>query len=122
MDAGLLQEKALVNWNCAGGDPYPMEKNLREIPMFAVFPERGLALPTSDFFWGMLDFYKIEHVHLNPNLPHLCLCPFLRSFSGHQAALGALPQAFHLKPQPNAKMPHAVGGAGIQMLLKAKEQ
>ena len=67
VDAGLLQDKVLINWNCAGGDPYPMEKNPSEIPMFAVFPERGLALSTSDFFWGMLDFYKIEHVHLNPN-------------------------------------------------------
>ena len=26
VDDGLLQEKVLVNWNCAGGDPYPMEK------------------------------------------------------------------------------------------------
>ena len=35
--------------------------------MFARFAERGLALPASDFFRGLLDYYKLEHVHLNPN-------------------------------------------------------
>ena len=44
-----------------------MEKNLDEIPMFAHFVERGLTLPSSNFFRGMLDYYKIEHVHLNSN-------------------------------------------------------
>ena len=67
VEAGLLQKKELVSWNVFTGDPYPMEKNPHEIPMFSLFVERGLALPTSDFFRGMLDYYKIEHVHLNPN-------------------------------------------------------
>jgi hypothetical protein len=35
-------------------DPYPMEKNPDEIPMFARFAERGLSLPASDFFKGLL--------------------------------------------------------------------
>jgi hypothetical protein len=46
---------------------YPMEKNLDEIPMFARFVERGLALPASDFFKGLLDYYGIEYLDLNPN-------------------------------------------------------
>jgi hypothetical protein len=37
-------------WRAAAGDPYPMEKNPDEVPMFARFVERGLALPESDFF------------------------------------------------------------------------
>jgi hypothetical protein len=46
-------------WRTATGDPYPMKKNLDEIPMFTRFVERGLALPTSDFFKGMLRYYDI---------------------------------------------------------------
>jgi hypothetical protein len=44
-----------------------MEKNPDEIPMFARFVERELALPTSDFFKGFLDYYGIEYLNLNPN-------------------------------------------------------
>jgi hypothetical protein len=44
-----------------------MEKNPDEILMFSRFVERGLALHTRDFFKGMLQFYGIEYVNLNPN-------------------------------------------------------
>jgi hypothetical protein len=40
---GFLWEKEMDMWHAAAGDPYPMEKNLNEIPMFAWFVERGLA-------------------------------------------------------------------------------
>jgi hypothetical protein len=35
--------------------------------MFARFVEHGLALPTSKFFKGMLRYYGIEYLNLNPN-------------------------------------------------------
>jgi hypothetical protein len=35
--------------------------------MFAQFVERGLALSASDFFKGMLRYYGIEYLNLNPN-------------------------------------------------------
>jgi hypothetical protein len=54
-------------WRAAAGDPYPMEKNPDEVPMFARFVERGLALPASDFFKGLLKYYGIEYLNLNPN-------------------------------------------------------
>jgi hypothetical protein len=44
-----------------------MEKKHDEIPMFARFVERGLALPVSDFFKGLLDYYGIKYLNLNPN-------------------------------------------------------
>jgi hypothetical protein len=66
-------------WRPAAGDPYPMEKNPDEIPIFARFVERGLAVPTSDFFKGLLWYYDIEYLNLNPNrifhvsvFVHLC--------------------------------------------------
>jgi hypothetical protein len=44
-----------------------MEKNPDEVPMFARFVERGLALPVSDFFKGLLKYYGIQYLNLNPN-------------------------------------------------------
>jgi hypothetical protein len=44
-----------------------MEKNPDEISMFTKFVKRGLALPTSDFFKGLLRYYNIEYLNLNPN-------------------------------------------------------
>jgi hypothetical protein len=67
LNSGFLQEKEVDMWRAAAGDPYPMEKNPDEIPMFAQFAERGLSLPASDFFKGLLGYYGIEYLNLNPN-------------------------------------------------------
>jgi hypothetical protein len=67
VNSSFLLEKEVDMWRAAAGDPYPMEKNPDEIPMFARFVERGLALPASDFFKGLLDYYGIEYLNLTPN-------------------------------------------------------
>jgi hypothetical protein len=67
VNSGFLQEKEMDMWCTAVGDPYPMEKNSDEIPMFARFVERGLALSVSDFFKGLLKYYGIEYLNLNPS-------------------------------------------------------
>jgi hypothetical protein len=54
LNSGFLREKEVDMWRAAAGDPYPMEKNPDEIPMFAWFAEHGLSLPTSDFFKRLL--------------------------------------------------------------------
>jgi hypothetical protein len=43
--SGFLREKEMDMWRAAAGDPYPMEKNPDEVPMFAQFVERGVAVP-----------------------------------------------------------------------------
>jgi hypothetical protein len=63
---GLLQDKNLVNWHPSFRDPFPME-NIEEIVTFYHFAERGLALPSSSFFRGLLYYYGLELHHLNPN-------------------------------------------------------
>jgi hypothetical protein len=67
VNRGFLREKEMDMWRAAAGDPYPMEKNPDEIPMFARFVECGLPLPASDFFKGLLKYYDIEYLNLNPN-------------------------------------------------------
>jgi hypothetical protein len=56
LNSGFIREKEVDMWRAATGDPYPMEKAEDEIPMFARFVERGLALPASDFFKGLLGY------------------------------------------------------------------
>jgi hypothetical protein len=79
LNSGFLREKEVDMWRAAAGDPYPMEKNPNEIPIFARFVERRLALPASDFFKGLLKYYGIEYLNVNPNkifhvsvFVHLC--------------------------------------------------
>jgi hypothetical protein len=67
VNSGFLWEKEMDLWRATAGDPHPMEKNPDEIPMFARFAERGLTLPASDFFKGLLRYYGIEYLNLNPN-------------------------------------------------------
>jgi hypothetical protein len=79
VNSGFLREKEMEMWRTTAGDLYPMEKNPNEVPMFARFVERGLAFPTSDFFKGLLKYYSIKYLNLNPNgifhvyvFVHLC--------------------------------------------------
>jgi hypothetical protein len=67
VNSGFLREKEMDMWRATAGDLYPIKKNPDEIPMFARFVERGLALLASDFFKGLLKYYGIEYLNLNPN-------------------------------------------------------
>jgi hypothetical protein len=59
--------KRLVDeWNPTTGDKRPYEK-AEEIVLFQYFVERGLALPTSNFFCSLLFDYGIQLPHINPN-------------------------------------------------------
>jgi hypothetical protein len=68
LNSGFLREKEVDMWRAAAGDLYSMEKNPDKIPKFARFAERGLSLPTSDFFKGLMGYYGIEYLNLNPNV------------------------------------------------------
>jgi hypothetical protein len=79
LNSGFLHEEEVDMWRATAGDPYPMEKNPVEIPMFARFAESGLSLPVSEFFKGLTGYYDIEYLNLNPNgifhtavLVHFC--------------------------------------------------
>jgi hypothetical protein len=67
LNSRFIREKEVDMWRAAAGDPYPMEKNEDEIPMFMRFTERGLSLSTSNFFKGLMGHYGVEYLNLNPN-------------------------------------------------------
>jgi hypothetical protein len=121
---GFLREKEMDMWHAAVGDPYPMEKNPNEIPMFARFVECGLALLASDFFKGLLKYYGIEYLNLNPNgIFHISVfVHFCEAFVGIKPHWVLFRKFFHVKPQPSANDPRVVGGAGIQMREDTAEQ
>jgi hypothetical protein len=117
LNSGFLREKEVDKWHAAAGDPYPMEKNPDEIPMFTRFAERGLALPASDFFKGLLEYYGIEYLNLNSNrIFHTSVfVHFCEAFLGIKPHWVLFRKFFRVKPQPSANNPRVVGGAGIQM-------
>jgi hypothetical protein len=124
VNSGFLWEKEMDMWCAAVGDPYPMEKNPDEILMFARFVERGLALPASDFFKGLLMYYGTEYLNLNPNMIfHVSVfVHFCEAFVGIKPHWVLFQKFFLLKPQRSANDPGIVGGAGIQMREDAAEQ
>jgi hypothetical protein len=121
---GFLREKEMDLWRAATGDPYPMEKNPDEIPMFARFVEHGLTLPASDFFKGILRYYDIKYLNLNPNsVFHVSVfVHFCEAFVGIKPHWILFHKFFRLKPQPSTNDPQVVGGAGIQMSEDVADQ
>jgi hypothetical protein len=101
-----------------------MEKNPDEIPLFARFVERELALPASDFFKGLLKYYGIEYLNLNPNgIFHISVfVHFCEAFVGIKPHWVLLRKFFRVKPKPSTNDPRVVGGAGIQMREDAAKQ
>ena len=63
---GLLHSRSVVQWRPALGHIRPYE-NTGEIVAFAPYFERGLGLPCSNFFSGLLYYYGIQLHHLTPN-------------------------------------------------------
>jgi hypothetical protein len=124
INSGFLREKEMDMWRAAARDPYPMEKNPDEIPMFARFAERGLSLQASDFFKGLLGYYGIEYLNLNPNgiFHTVVFIHFCEAFLGIKPHWILFRKFFRVKPQPSASNPRVVGGAGIQMRVDATEQ
>jgi hypothetical protein len=124
LNSGFIRKKEMDSWRASAGDPYPMEKSEDKIPMLARFAECGLALPASDFFKGLLGYYGVEYINLNPNgIFHTAVfVHFCEAFLGIKPHWILFRKFFRVKPQPSASNPRVVSGAGIQMREDAAEQ
>jgi hypothetical protein len=124
VNSGFLREKEMDMWRAAVSDPYLMEKNPDEVPMFTRFVERGLALLASDFFQGLLKYYNIEYLNLNPNVIfHVSVFVlFCEAFMGIKPHWILFRKFFCVKAQPSANDPRVVRGADIQMREDAADQ
>jgi hypothetical protein len=63
---GVLPPKELCSWRICHRVTVPTE-DTHESVIYVPFLLRGLALPISPFFHGLLDFYRLNLTHLNPN-------------------------------------------------------
>jgi hypothetical protein len=107
LNSGFIREKEVDSWRAAAGDPYPMEKSEDEISMFVRFAERGLTLPASDFFKGLLGYYDVEYLNLNPNgIFHTAVfVHFCEAFLGIKPHWILFRKFFRVKPQPSTSNP-----------------
>ncbi|RLN28010.1 orf3 [Panicum miliaceum] len=115
-NAGVPQSNDLVQWHLAKGHSFPQE-NVDEIVSSYHFYERGLALPATNFFRGMLYHYGLELHHLTPNgIVHVAIFIYLcEAFLGIEPYWDLFRYVFRIKLQPKHNAPLVVGGAGIQL-------
>jgi hypothetical protein len=113
---GVLPLKELCSWRICRGVTVPIE-DTHESVIYVPFLIRGLALPISPFFRGLLGFYHLNLTHLNPNsilqisvFVHLC-----------EAFLGILPHfslwkyLYHCRPEMAGGQHQLVGCASLEM-------
>lgn len=112
----VLPEKTIIRWCPAVGETFPT-LNTDEIIVFEYFFYRGFMLPTYNFFHGLLNYYRIELIHLKPNSilqittfinlyeAYLCIRPHFKLFR----------YFFALKPSSKKGEPGVVGDTGLQL-------
>ena len=69
---GLVRRGLLYVWTATEEWRLPSDEDASSpldgyVVSFAHFHERGFATPTHKFLWGLLNYYKVELQHLNPN-------------------------------------------------------
>ena len=66
LEDGLLQPQAVAGWRADPGMARPFNE-INEIVVFTPFYERRFSIPAHDFLRGLLFFYGLELIHLDPN-------------------------------------------------------
>jgi len=91
-----------------------MEGTLETI-MFRDFVEHGLTLPVSEFFYRLLQFWRVQLHHLTPqSILHLSIFThFCEAFFGLLPHFHLFQHFFFLVPIPNAANPAIVGGCEL---------
>jgi hypothetical protein len=99
-------------------------KDTHEAVIFVPFLIRGLALPVSPFFRGLLDFYSLNLMHLNPNsvlqvaaFVHLC-----EAFLGILPHFGLWNYLYHCRPRMAGGQHQLVGGASLELRRDRKTE
>lgn len=92
-------------------------EDTHESVVFVPFLIRGLGLPVSPFFRGLLDYYSLNLTHLNPNsvlqiaiFVHLC-----EAFLGVNPHFGQWKYLYHCKPGMASGQHQVVGGASLEL-------
>jgi hypothetical protein len=93
------------------------QRTPHESVVYVSFLIRGLALPVSPVFRGLLDFYNLNLTHLNPNsiiqvtiFVHLC-----EAFLGISPHFGLWRYLYHCRPGMAGGQHQHVGGASLEL-------
>lgn len=119
VDRALLGSKSLLEWKAIAGQEFPTEDKTEAV-IFAAFFERGFRIPTGDFFRGLLGYYKIELVHLNPN-SILDIAVFIHlwdAFLGIPPHFNLWRYLYQLKIVSTKGKPGLIGGCGFSLQPK----
>ena len=95
----VLPAKDLTGWSAIDGESFPVT-DTNEIVVFAPFFYQGFALLTSSFFRGLLHWYGIELINLNPNsiLQISTFIQLCEAFLGIRPHFNLFCYLFSLKP------------------------
>jgi hypothetical protein len=112
----FLPPKELCSCRICRGVTIPTE-DTHESVIYVPFLIRGLALPISPFFRDLLDFYRLNLTHLNPNsilqvsiFVHLC-----EAFLGVLPHFGLWKYLYHCRPGMAGGQHQLVGGVSLEM-------
>ena len=116
---GLLPEKSIIQWRPALGENRPYF-HTAEIVAFIPYFERGLGLPCSAFFSGLLHYYRIQLHHLTPDsILHIAIFVHLcEAFLGIYPHFDLFKSLFFLNPWPNFRNVATVGVPILSFILK----
>jgi hypothetical protein len=112
----VLPPRELSSWRICHGVTVPTE-DTHESVIYVPFLLCGLALPISPFFRSLLDFYRLNLTHLNPNsilqisiYVHLC-----EAFLGVLPHFGLWKYLYHCRSGMAGGQHQLVGGASLEM-------
>ena len=110
----LLQTQGVIQWRAGEGEDYPFEGTLETV-VFRDFVEHGLAVPVSEFFHALLQFWGIQLHHLTPqSILHLSIFThFCEAFLGILPHFHLFQHFFSLVPIPNATKLAVIGGCEL---------
>jgi hypothetical protein len=116
VETGVLPPKEPCSWRIWRGVTVPTE-DTHEVVVFVPFLIRGLALPASPFFRGLLNFYALNLTHLNPNsvlqidvFVHLC-----EAFLGIPPHFGLWKYLYRCRLGMDGGQHQLVGGASLDV-------
>jgi hypothetical protein len=116
VETSVLPPKELCSWRIWRRVTV-LTKDTYEAVIFMPFLTQGLALLVSPFFRGLLDFYSLNLMHLNPNFVlqvvvfvHLC-----KAFLGILPHFGLLKYLYHCRSGMAGGQHQLVGGASLEL-------
>ena len=115
---GLLQTQGVIQWRAWEEEDYPMEGTLETVV------ERGLALPISEFFYALLQFWGIQLHHLTPHsILHLSIFThFCEAFLGILPHFHLFQHFFTLVPVSNSTKLAVVGGCELVLCPESQDE